>query len=149
MYKRQSLAYKESHWEEQAPDFGLALVQGQWPSDPGEVVVTEDVNLNVGEHTTAFNGTLPLRIVGVVSNSFHSQEKAVYGASGTWNTIDADAYSMTSASVRPIVFGSEGKTPAALTEFIRSQIGDADLVDHAALDDAFSTSLLTLSLIHI
>lgn len=138
-----SLVYKESHWGEQAPDFGLALVQGQWPSDPGEVVVTEDVNLDVGEHTTAFNGTLPLRIVGVVSNSFHSKEKAVYGASGTWNTIDADAYSMTSASVRPIVFGSEGKTPATLTEFIRSQIGDADLVDRAALDDAFSTSLLT------
>lgn len=138
-----SLVYKESHWEEQAPDFGLALVQGHWPSAPGEVVVTEDVDLSLGENTTAFNGTLPLRIVGVVSNSFHSQEKAVYGASGTWNTIDADAYSMTSASVRPIVFGSEGTTPAELTEFIRSQIGDADLVDHAALDDAFSTSLLT------
>ncbi|MDK7884129.1 hypothetical protein [Corynebacterium striatum] len=138
-----SLVYKESHWEEQAPDFGLALVQGHWPSAPGEVVVTEDVNLSLGENTTAFNGTLPLRIVGVASNSFHKHEEAVYGASGTWNTIDADAYSMTSASVRPIVFGSEGKTPAALTEFIRSQIGDADLVDRAALDDAFSASLLT------
>ncbi|WP_368918400.1 hypothetical protein [Corynebacterium striatum] len=138
-----SLVYKESHWEDQAPDFGLALVQGQWPSAPGEVVVTEDVNLSLGENTTAFNGTLPLRIVGVASNSFHKHEEAVYGASGTWNTIGADAYSMTSASVRPIVFGSEGKTPAALTEFIRSQIGDADLVDRAALDDAFSASLLT------
>lgn len=138
-----SLVYKESHWEEQAPDFGLALVQGHWPSAPGEVIVTEDVNLSLGENTTAFNGTLPLRIVGVVSNSFHSQEKAVYGASGTWNTIDADAYSMTSASVRPIVFGSEGTTPAELTDFISSQLETTNLVDRAALDDAFSTSLLT------
>lgn len=138
-----SLVYKESHWEEQAPDFGLTLVQGHWPSAPGEVVVTEDVNLSLGENTTAFNGTLPLRIVGVASNSFHSQEKAVYGASGTWNTIDADAYSMTSASVRPIVFGSEGTTPAELTDFISSQLETTNLVDRAALDDAFSTSLLT------
>ncbi|MDO5031163.1 hypothetical protein [Corynebacterium sp.] len=138
-----SLVYKESHWEAQAPDFGLVLVQGHWPHAPGEVVVTEDVNLNVGERTTAFNGTLPLRIVGVASNSFHKHEEAVYGASGTWNTIDARAFSMTSASVRPIVFGSEGKTPAALTEFISSQLGDTDLVDHAALNDAFSASLLT------
>lgn len=67
----------------------------------------------------------------------------MYGASGTWNTIDADAYSMTSASVRPIVFGSEGTTPAELTDFISSQLETTNLVDRAALDDAFSTSLLT------
>lgn len=92
----------ETDWSRAPYPDRYELLSGSWPSDPGEVAVTEpdDLPFSPGEDLTVAGGT-DLQITGVVEDRFASQS-GVLAAPGTWASLDtglSDGFDLLTAGV--------------------------------------------------
>ncbi len=69
----------------------LSLATGDWPSRPGEVVLSKRLAAGwaEGETITFFGGQMRLLIVGTYEDRFQQDSLSLIAASGTWSSLQA------------------------------------------------------------
>lgn len=79
--------YREFIGECDATDWGDRLVEGHWPSRPGDVVVSRETGLTPG---SVLSGTTPgqLTVTGVFVNDHATRAQRLTAAPGTWRSWD-------------------------------------------------------------
>ncbi len=106
----------------------LRLDSGNWPTKVGETAVSVLAARSwpLGSSISFFNGMLSLRVVGIYTDVFHSQDPQLIVAPGTWSTLDtipaSAAASLNEAAARNIRWtaGGDGNAIlASVTEVVR------------------------------
>lgn len=85
-----SALYFEQPMPGLATAHNLRLVQGRWPTKPGEVVLTTGCGHVDANSLHARLGRWDLTVVGRVEQVYQHDLRAFYGAPGTWNTWHLD-----------------------------------------------------------
>ncbi|MGV8965968.1 MAG: hypothetical protein ACOH2F_06780 [Cellulomonas sp.] len=83
------VAYREGPWQDGLFPDRYALVDGRWPTAPGEVVLTEHLIPFVsGDRLSVLSGAVDLRVVGTVRDGYGRRLAQILAGPGTWASLD-------------------------------------------------------------
>ncbi|MER7420731.1 hypothetical protein ABT346_28770 [Micromonospora peucetia] len=138
----------ETDWQSRPYPARYALLSGRWPSQPGEVVVTEpqDVAASPGSVLPVLGGAVKLQVVGTADDRYaHTTNLLV--APGTWAGLDpklTDGFQLLGA--QPFLLWSAGDASAVVAAFttaVQDWAGRGGPGSASADPDVVQTSLMT------
>ncbi|OZV83813.1 hypothetical protein CA850_03955 [Micromonospora echinospora] len=109
----------ETAWQLSPYPDRYQLLSGRWPSQPGEVVVTEPADLaaTVGGDLPVLGGKASLRVVGTADDRF-ARTSNLLVAPGTWTALDANlAEGFPLLGAQPILLWSGNDVLGAVAAF--------------------------------
>ncbi|WP_157073297.1 hypothetical protein [Kribbia dieselivorans] len=117
--------YQEGPWS-QLPFAGrYVLVEGRWPTRPGEVAVTAASGL--GSRVSMLSGQAELRVVGRVEDRYATRSSRVLAASGTWAWLPDDlAERFPTESAAPLAYWTGGTDADVIDALAGTSTGGGD-----------------------
>jgi hypothetical protein len=121
------LVFHESDWSRHDLT-RYTLTEGDWPREPGQVLVSEAVMpLVAGSHLTVFSGATEFEVVGTARDAFAEDGRFLLAAPGTWASQDWEQISRAypNAAATAIVYWT-GVPAAAGVEALAWFVPEAD-----------------------
>ena len=114
------VAYQEGPWADRPFPQRDTLVEGRWPTRPGEVAAATGLGVGPGDRFVLDNKLVTFRVVGVVRNASALDARTLYAAPGTWASYDpAIIQRYPSMSTSTVAYwrggGNPQQTAAAIT----------------------------------
>jgi hypothetical protein len=126
--------FLEADWSRDFLSGRYGLLDGRWPTSPGEVVVTGSAAPHLGDDLSVLAGATRFRVVGVAEDRY-AQVSSILAAPGTWASLSptlSQAFPTLEASVSVYWNGGEDRSVvAAVSEALapRAQVPNlSDLV---------------------
>lgn len=146
------VSYQEGPWADHPFPQRDTLVEGRWPTRPGEVAVTAALGVSPGGRFELDNKVVGFAVVGVVRSAAAHDGRVLYAAPRTWASFDPVIIkrypSMTTA---PVAYWHGGGDPHDTAARIVADGVDAgegiDLVTRDALVAGHEQTLLTKELL--
>lgn len=120
-----SVSMLEASWQDQPFPDRYDLLSGRWPTQPGEVVLTEprDAATVAGGTLPLLGGKVTLTVVGTAEDQF-ARTTNLLVAPGTWASLDPSlAQGFPLLGAQPLLLWSGGDAEGAVTAFTTA-IGD-------------------------
>lgn len=104
------IVYLEGDWASEPFPRRYSLVDGRWPTEPGEVVISEPLREQLGssDSLSVFSGNEQLHVVGVTHDQFGSSSR-ILAAPGTWESFgSATQRNFSDVSASPRLYWNGG-----------------------------------------
>ncbi|AVT31293.1 hypothetical protein C6361_19430 [Plantactinospora sp. BC1] len=137
--------YSEAPWPAEPFPDRYQLREGRWPSQPGEVVLTDALRSVLGqvESFTVFSGNDRLRVVGVAEDLFGATPR-ILAAQGTWASLsEATARNFSTVLATATLLWNGGVQQEVLTAVAAVVTGDAIEASPAAVETQLAAEVRT------
>lgn len=117
--------YRERDWKVSSAKAQYRLVDGRWPSEPGEVAIVGEREqvAQVGDKVATLGGGNPLRVVGIGQPRWEGSP-VMLAAPGTWAALDAVPKERASLVGFPMFELADGR-PGDLVEAVLQAVASA------------------------
>ncbi|MGW4497454.1 hypothetical protein ACWENR_02390 [Micromonospora sp. NPDC004336] len=137
--------YTEAPWPADPFPRRYQLREGRWPSQPGEVLVTDALRRVLGpvESFTVFSGNDRLRVVGVARDLFGATPR-ILAANGTWASLsDATARNFSTVLATATVHWNGGDQQRMITSVTAVVAGDLPKASPGAVEKELAAAVRT------
>lgn len=139
------VVYIEGAWASEPFPHRYSLVTGRWPTEPGEVVISEPLRDQLGSPSSlsVFSGNERFRVVGVTHDRFGSSSR-ILAAPGTWDSFgSATERNFSTVSASPRLYWNGGDPQRIIAAIAAAVSASEPDISEAELTSQISQSLTT------